>query len=88
MDSISSFCVCILTYAIIYVLIHHIIFQLYICFLKLFFIFSSTPVLTFSIDVVFLLSILWRDWLVECPADDDMIANAMRAEGLAPQGVW
>ena len=47
----------ILTYAIIYVLIHHIIFWLFVCFL-IFFIFSNTPVLTSSIDVVFVLAII------------------------------
>ena len=53
MDSISSR---ILTYAIIYVLIHHIIFWLYLYFLNIFF-FSSTHVLSSSIDVVLVLSI-------------------------------
>ena len=48
---------CTLTYAIIYCLIHHIIFGL-IFASSIFFIFSSTPVLTSSIDVVFVLSIL------------------------------
>ena len=57
LNSISSFC-CILTYAIIYVLVHHIIFWLYLYFLNFYFIFSSTPVLASSIDVVFVLSIL------------------------------
>ena len=47
---------CILTYAIIYVLIHHIIFG-FVFTSEIFFIFSSTPVLTSSIDVVFVLSI-------------------------------
>ena len=56
MDSICYFFFCILTYAIIYVLIHHIIFWLYLYFLNILF-FSSTPVLTSSIDIVFLLSI-------------------------------
>ena len=52
---------CILTYAIIYVLMHHIIFWLYLYSSF----FSSTPVLTSSIDVVFVLSIMtWR--LQEC----------------------
>ena len=46
---------CILTYAIIYVLIHHIIFLHSLYFLNIFF--SSTLVLTSSIDVVFILSI-------------------------------
>ena len=45
---------CVLTYAIIYVLIHQIIFRFYL--LKYYF-FSSTLVLTSSIDVVFILSI-------------------------------
>ena len=54
MDSISS--LFILTYAMIYVLIHHIIFWLYLYFLNILF-FSSTPVLTSSIGVVFVLSI-------------------------------
>ena len=62
---------CILTYAIIYVLIHHFIFWLYLYFLNILF-FSSTPVLTSSIDVVFVLSIwllsitpttLWPAWI-------------------------
>ena len=48
---------CILTYAIIYVLIHHIIFWLYLYFLNILYFFSSTLVLTSSIDVVFVLSI-------------------------------
>ena len=34
MDGISSFFFCILTYAIVYVLIHHVIFQLYLYFLN------------------------------------------------------
>ena len=55
LDSISS-CFCILTYAIIYVLIHHLIVWLYLYFLNILF-FSSTPVLTSSIDVVYVLSI-------------------------------
>ena len=54
-DSIYFFCI--LTYAIIYVLIHHIIFRLYLYFLNIVPYFLSTPVLTFSIDVVFILSI-------------------------------
>ena len=45
------------TYAIIYVLIHHIIFG-FIFPSYIFFILSSTPVLTSSIDVIFVLSIL------------------------------
>ena len=45
----------VLTYAIIYVLIHQIISRFYL--LKLSFIFSSTLVLISSIDVVFVLSI-------------------------------
>ena len=49
MDSISNF-FCTFTYAIIYVLIRHIIFWLYLYF-------SSTPVLTSSIDLVFVLYI-------------------------------
>ena len=48
---------CVLTYAIIYVLIHQIIFRFYL--LKYSLPFSSTLVLTSSIDVVFILSILW-----------------------------
>ena len=44
-------------YAIIYVLIHHSIFRLYIYFLNIVLYFSSIPVLTFFIDVVFILSI-------------------------------
>ena len=46
MDSVSSF-FCILTYAIIYVLIHHIIFRLYLYFLNVvlyFFRYSSTNI--------------------------------------------
>ena len=46
MDSISSFC-CILTYAIIYVLIHHIVFRLYLFFLNIvlyFFKYSCTNI--------------------------------------------
>ena len=41
MDSISSI-FCILTYAIIYVLLHHIIFRRYLCFLKILYIFKYT----------------------------------------------
>ena len=55
LDSISSF-FCILTYAIIYVLIHHIIFLLYLYFWNILF-FSSTHVQTSSVDVVLVLSI-------------------------------
>ena len=58
MVSISSFS-CIFTYAIAYVLLHYIIFRLYLYFLNNVLYFSSTPVLTFSIDVVFILSI-WK----------------------------
>ena len=54
LDSISSF-FCILTYATIYVLIHHIIFG-FIFTSSIFLIFLNTPVLTSSIDVVFVLS--------------------------------
>ena len=39
LDSISSF-FCILAYAIIYVLIHHIIFWLYLCFLNILYFFK------------------------------------------------
>ena len=49
-------CVCVLTYAIIYVLIHQIIFRFYLLKCSLFF--ASTLVLTSSIDVVFILSII------------------------------
>ena len=45
---------CVLTYAIIYVLIHQIIFRFYL--LKYPLVFSNTRVLTSSIDVVFILS--------------------------------
>ena len=45
---------CVLTYAIIYVLKHQIIFRFYLLKYSLFF--SSTLVLTSSIDVVFILS--------------------------------
>ena len=55
LDSISSF-FCILTYAVIYVLIHHIIFG-FIFTSKIFFFFSSTPVLASFKDVIFVLSI-------------------------------
>ena len=44
-------------YATIYVLTHHIIFWLYIYFF-IYFIFSNTPVLASSIDVVFVLSMI------------------------------
>ena len=58
LDSISSF-FCILTYAIIYVLIHHIILWLYLYSLNILY-FSSILVLTSSIDVVFVLVIpIW-----------------------------
>ena len=46
---------CVLTYAVIYVLIHQIIFRFYLLKYSLFF--SNTLVLTSSIDVVFILSI-------------------------------
>ena len=46
---------CVLTYAIIYVLIHQIIFRFYLLKYSLFF--SSTLVLTSFIDVVFILSV-------------------------------
>ena len=55
MDNISYF-LCVLTYAIIYVLIHQIIFRFYLLKYSLFF--SNTLVLTSSIDVVFILSII------------------------------
>ena len=48
---------CILTYVITYVLIHHIIFGFIFYFLNILYFFSSTPVLTSSIDIVFVLSI-------------------------------
>ena len=54
LDSISSF-FCMLAFAIIYG-IHHIIFWIYLYFLNILY-FSSTPVLTSSIDVVSVLSI-------------------------------
>ena len=54
----KSFFVCVLTYAIIYVLIHQIIFRFYLLKYSLFF--SSTLVLTSPIDVVFILSILLK----------------------------
>ena len=63
LDSISLF-FCILTYAIIYVLIHHIIFG-FVFISEIFFIFSSTPVLTSSIDVVFVLSIGQGEYVME-----------------------
>ena len=50
---------CVLTCAIIYVLIHQISFRFYL--LKYSLLFSSTLVLTSSIDVVFILSI-WEIW--------------------------
>ena len=59
MDNKSYF-FCILTYAIIYVLIHQIIFRFYLLEYSLFF--SSTLVLTSSIDVVFILS-MWPSGL-------------------------
>ena len=43
-----------LAYAIIYVLIHHIIFLPYLYFLNILY-YSSTPVLTSCIDIVFIL---------------------------------
>ena len=52
MDNRSYFCI--LTYAIMYVLIHQIIFRFYLLKYSLFF--SSTLVLTSSIDVAFILS--------------------------------
>ena len=55
MDSISSFFY-ILSYAIIYVSIHHIICG-FIFTSEIFLIFSSTHVLTSSIDVVLVLSV-------------------------------
>ena len=58
MDNISYFFVCVLTYAIMYILIHQIIFRFYRLKYSLFF--SSTLVLTYSIDVVFILSILLK----------------------------
>ena len=48
-------------YAITYVLIHHIILGLYLYFLNIVLFFSSTPVLTSSIDVVFVLYCLCID---------------------------
>ena len=56
MDSISLF-FCILTYAIIYALIHHIIFWALSLLLKYSLFSLFTPVLTSSIDVVLVLSI-------------------------------
>ena len=69
MDSISSF-FCILTYAIIYVLIHHIIFWLNLYFLNVLYLFSSTPVLTSSIDVIFVLS-MRKHWSIHCVLNND-----------------
>ena len=53
------FLLCVLTYAIIHVLIHQIIFRFYILRYSLFF--SSALVLTSSIDVVFILSTVIRE---------------------------
>ena len=69
MDGISS-CLCILTYAIKYVLIHHIIFWYHLYFLNILY-FSSTPVLTSSIDVVFILSIIKKQ-VLSCSAYHNM----------------
>ena len=55
------FC-CILTYAIIYVFIHHKVVLLHLYFLNTLYFFSSTHVLTSSIDVVLVLSI----WPLTC----------------------
>ena len=58
MDSISSICF-VFWHMQFYVLIHQIIFRLYLYFLNnLLHFFSSTPVLTFSIDVVLILFLL------------------------------
>ena len=51
---------CILTYGIIYVLIHHKIFVALFLLLEYSLFFSNTPVLTSSIDVVHVLSILFK----------------------------
>ena len=51
MDSFILFCI-LTYYAIIYVLIHHIIFWLYLYFLNILY-FSGTPILTSSIDVFY-----------------------------------
>ena len=56
MDCKSSY-FCILTYAIVYVLIHHMLFWLYLYVLNSLLFLSSTPVLTVSIDVVIILFI-------------------------------
>ena len=85
LDSTSSF-LFILTYAIMYVLIHHITFWLYLYFLNIIcFYFSSSLALTSSIDVVFLLSNrlsltsnMKRSWqiiLEKCILDTDDISD-------------
>ena len=56
-----------LTYATIYVLIHHIIFWLYLYFLNILY-FSSTHVLTSSIDIVFALSIMVMPLSLKTPS--------------------
>ena len=65
MDSISSNFFCILTYAIIYVLVHHIIYRL-IFTSWIFLIFSSTPLLTSCINIIFVLSIGYLKEEVRC----------------------
>ena len=61
MDSISSF-FCILTYAIIYVLIHHIIFWFYLYFLNIlyFFKYSCTNILHRRSPCTFYYSMGWN----------------------------
>ena len=61
---------CILTYAITYVLIHHFIFGI-IFTSWIFFIFSSAPVVTSSIDVVFVLSITLHYGCWHIPSSDN-----------------
>ena len=65
-----------------YVLIHQIIFWLYLYFLNIVPYFSSTPVLTFSMDVVFILSIACG----EIPVSGHVVCSEMPVSG--PCSMW
>ena len=67
LDSISSFFFCILTYVIIYVLIHHIIFWLYLYFLNILYffkysctnIFHRRSIYTFYLNTFYAITLQW-----------------------------
>ena len=78
---------CVLTYAIIYVLIHQIIFRFYLLKYSLFF--SSTLVLTSSIYVGFILSTDIIYLVKICASYDSKNSNlAERSTVIWPTSVW